>query len=80
MTFDEVGATARLSGGPSPATNIPVVHTLLMAIQSTFDLEPEEPWERYEMNGWVTVIISWSKNRPNRPSSSSVRAILPYAK
>ena len=37
MTFDEV---ARLSGGPSPATNIPVVHTLIMAIQSTFDLEP----------------------------------------
>ena len=32
MTFDEVGAPARLSGGPSPATNIPVVHTLLMAI------------------------------------------------
>ena len=29
MTFDEVGAPARLSGGPSPATNIPVVHTLL---------------------------------------------------
>ena len=25
MTFDEVGAPARLSGGPSPATNIPVV-------------------------------------------------------
>ena len=41
MTFDEVGAPARLSGGPSPATNIPVVHTLLMAIQSSFDLEPE---------------------------------------
>ena len=35
MTFDEVGAPARLSGGPSPATNIPVVHTLLMPIQST---------------------------------------------
>ena len=33
MTFDEVGAPARLSGGPSPATNIPVVYTLLMAIQ-----------------------------------------------
>ena len=40
MTFDEVGAPPRLSGGPSPATNIPVVHTLLMAIQSSFDLEP----------------------------------------
>ena len=33
MTFDEVGTPARLSGGPSPATNIPVVHILLMAIQ-----------------------------------------------
>ena len=33
MTFDEVGAPVRLSGGPSPATNIPVVRTLLMAIQ-----------------------------------------------
>ena len=31
------------SGGPSAATNIPVVYTLLMAVQSTFDLEPEEP-------------------------------------
>ena len=46
MTFDEVGAPARLSGGPSPATNIPVVHTLLMAIQSSFDLEPEEPQKK----------------------------------
>ena len=54
MTFDEVGAPARLSGGPSPATNIPVVHTLLMAIQSTFDLEPRK---RYEKNGRVTAII-----------------------
>ena len=44
MTFDEVGAPARLSGA---ATNIPVVHTLLMGIQSTFDLEPEEPRKRY---------------------------------
>ena len=46
MTFDEVGAPARLSGGPSQATNVPVVHTLLMAIQSTFDLEPEEPLKK----------------------------------
>ena len=38
MTFDEVGAPARLSGGLFPATNIPVVHTLLLAIQSTSDL------------------------------------------
>ena len=50
MTFDEVGAPARLSGGPSPGTNIPVVHTLLMAIQSTFDLETEEPRKRYDKN------------------------------
>ena len=57
MTFDEVGAPARLSGGPSPTTNIPVVHTLLMAIQSTFDLEPEEPRKRYKKNGRVTAII-----------------------
>ena len=56
MTFDEVGAPARLSGGPSPATNIPVVHTLLMTIQSTFDLEPEEPRKRYEKNERVTAI------------------------
>ena len=57
MTFDEVGAPARLSGGPSQATNIPVVHTLLMAIQSTFDLEPEKPQKRYEKNRRVTEII-----------------------
>ena len=54
MTFDEVGAPARLSGGPSPATNIPVVHTLLMPIQLTFDLGPSE---RYEKNGRVKTII-----------------------
>ena len=57
MTFDEVGAPARLSGGPSPATNIPVVHTLLMAIHSTFDFEPKEPRKRYEKNGRVTAIV-----------------------
>ena len=56
-TFDEVGAPACLSGGPSAATNIPVVHTLLMAIQLTFDLEPEEPRKRNDKNGRVTVII-----------------------
>ena len=38
MTFDEVGAPARLSYGPSQ-----VVHTLFIAIQSTFDLVPKEP-------------------------------------
>ena len=57
MTFDAVGAPARLSGGPSPASNIPVVHSLLMAIQSTFDLEPVEPRKRYEKNGRVTTAI-----------------------
>ena len=62
MTFDEVGAPARLSGGPSPATNIPVVHTLLMAIQSTFDLEPEEPRKRYEKNGRAMAIILFQKS------------------
>ena len=62
MTFDEVGALVRLSGGPSPATNIPVVHTLLMAIQSTFDLEPEEPRKRYDKNGKVTAIILVQKS------------------
>ena len=56
MTIDEAGAPARLSGGPSPATNIPVVHTLLMAIQSTFDLEPEEPRKRYQKNRRVIAI------------------------
>ena len=56
MTVDEVG-TARLSGGPSPATNIPVVHTLLMAIQSTPDLEPKESRKRHEKNGRVIAII-----------------------
>ena len=62
MTFDEVGAPARLSGMPSAATNIPVVYTYLMAIQSTFDLEPEEPRTRYEKIGRVTVIILVQKS------------------
>ena len=62
MTFDEVGAPARLSGRPSPATNIPVVHTLLMAIQSTFDLDPEEPRKKYEKNGRVVAIILVKKS------------------
>ena len=79
MTFDEVGAPVRLSGGPSVATNIPVVHTLIMVIQSTFDLEPEEPRKRNENNGRVAAII-FVKNHPNWPGISSVRAILPYAK
>ena len=62
MTFDEVGDPARLSGKPSPATNIPVVHTLLMTIQSTFDLEPREPRKKYEKNGRVTAIILVKKS------------------
>ena len=62
MTFDEVVAPARLSGGPSPATNIPVVHTLLMAIQSSFYLEPKEPRKRYEKNGRVIAIILVQKS------------------
>ena len=62
MTFDEVGAPAHLSGRPSAATNIPVVHILLMAIQSTFDLEPEEPRKRYEKNGRYTAIILIQKS------------------
>ena len=61
MTFDEVGAPVRLSSGPSPATNIPVVHTLLMEIQSTFELQPEEP-RKYEKNGRVTMIILYQKS------------------
>ena len=60
MTFDEVGAPARLCGGPSPATNIPVVHTLLMAIQSTFELQPEE-LRKYEKNVRVTMITLFQK-------------------
>ena len=62
MTFDEVGAPARLSGGPSPATNIPVVHTLLTAIQLTFDLELDKPRKRYEKNRKVTAIILFQKS------------------
>ena len=59
---DEVGAPVRLSGGPSTITNIPVVHTLLMAIESTFDLEPKEPRKGYEKIGRVTVIILIQKS------------------
>ena len=62
MTFNEVGAPALLSGGPSAATNIPVVHTLLMVILSTIDLEPKEPRKRYEKNGRVTAIILVQKS------------------
>ena len=57
-----VGAPARLSGGPSPATNIPVVHTLLMVLQSTLDLEPEEARKRYGKNGRVTATILVQKS------------------
>ena len=51
------GAPARLSCGPSTFTNIPVVHSLLMAVVSTFDLEHENPRKRYEKNGRATAII-----------------------
>ena len=61
MTCDEVGTPAHLSGRHSPATNIPVVHTLLMAVQPTFAVEPEEPRKRYEKNGRVTAIIFVNK-------------------
>ena len=62
MTFvDEVGAPALLSGR---STNIPVVHTLLIVIQSTFELEPEEPQKLYEKIGRVTAIIV-VQDRPN---------------
>ena len=74
MTVDEVGAPARLSDGPSPSTNIPVVHTLLMAIQS-----PRSLFKGMRRIGRLQRSFS-SKDRPNWPSSSSVRAILPYAK
>ena len=60
--FDEVGAPARLSGGPSTITNIPVGHTLLMTIQPTFDLEPEERRKGYEKKGKVTAIIFVQKS------------------
>ena len=59
---DEVGAPVRLSGGSSTITNILVVHTLLMAIQSTFDLEPKEPRKGFEKIGRVTVIILIQKS------------------
>ena len=44
-----------LFGGPFAAANIPVVHTLHMAIMPTFDEEPEEPQERDEMIGRNTA-------------------------
>ena len=39
-----------------------MVYTLLMAIQSTLDLEPEEPRKGYEKIGRVTVIILIQKS------------------
>ena len=62
MTFDEVRPPARLSGGPSPAANIQVVHTLLMVIQSTSDLEPRGASKKNEKNGRVTAIILVQKS------------------
>ena len=60
-------------------SNYYVVHSLLMAIQSTFHLEAEEPRKSMKSMGGLHWSSS-SKNRPNRPSSFSLRAILPYAK
>ena len=60
MTFDEVGAPARLSGGPSPVQ--PLTFQWSMAIQATFDLEPEEPRKRYEKNGRAMAIILVQKS------------------
>ena len=62
MTIDEIGAPAHLCGEPSPATNIPVVHTLLMTIELTSDFDPKEPRKRYEKNGRVTAIILVQKS------------------
>ena len=53
MTFHD---SWHLSGGPSAATNIPVVDTLVMAIQSTFDKDPKEPQKWYANVGKVTAI------------------------
>ena len=60
MTFDEVGALAHLSGGPYPATNIPVVHTSLMPIQLTFDLEPEDPRKGMRRTGGLGPYFTYA--------------------
>ena len=52
----KVGAPGSLSGGPSAVTNIPVVHTLLIAVQPTFDLESKEPLQRMRRMHSVTEI------------------------
>ena len=41
---------------------IPVVHTLFMAMQSTFYLEPEEPLKVCDKNGRVTAIFSYKNH------------------
>ena len=62
MTNDDVGAPARLSGRPpSAATNIPLVHTLLMAIQPTCPRSLKKGMRR--MGGLQLSVLS--KNRPN---------------
>ena len=58
MTNDDVGAPARLSGGPSTATNIPLVHT---TYRNTANL-PKEPQKGYEKIGRVTAIILVQKS------------------
>ena len=61
MTFDEVVAPAHLSGGPSPATKIPVVHTLLMQYSQLLILSPRTR-KRYEKNGRVAATILVQKS------------------
>ena len=64
MTFDEVGAPARLSGGPSPAPLTFQWSLLYFTYGNTvnFDLEPEEPRKRYEKNGRAMAIILVQKS------------------
>ena len=64
LSVNEVGAPARLSGGPSTTTNIAVVYSLLMAVQPTFDLELKEPQKSNRRTGGLQRSFS-SKNRPN---------------
>ena len=46
-------------------------HTLLMAVQPTSDLEPEEPRKKYEEIGRVTAIILVHKlSKLARPGSA----------
>ena len=78
MMFNEVGGLiggvpARLSVGPSAATNISLVHTLFMAVQPSFDLHHEEPRKRNELGGLQRSFRP--KNYPNWPGYSSFIAV-----